>query len=59
MSLLCKPSKAKVDIPVEYLGFAIDDRFVIGYGLDYENRFRNLPFIAVNLSSTPPLTDSP
>ena len=59
VSLLCKPSKAKVDIPVEYLGFEIDDRFVIGYGLDYENRFRNLPFIAVNLSSTPPLTDSP
>ena len=55
VSLLTKPTKLKADIPIDYLGFEIPDRFVIGYGLDYENRFRNLPFIAVNLSSDPPL----
>ena len=55
VSLLSKPTKLKANIPIDYLGFEIPDRFVIGYGLDYENRFRNLPFIAVNLSSDPPL----
>jgi hypoxanthine phosphoribosyltransferase len=45
--LLSKPSRRKVDVPVEYIGFSIDDRFVVGYGLDYEERFRNLPHIAV------------
>lgn len=56
VSLLNKPTKAKVEIPIDYLGFAIEDRFVIGYGLDYKSKFRNMPFIGVNLKSTSPLT---
>jgi hypoxanthine phosphoribosyltransferase len=44
--LLSKPSRRKVDVKVEYTGFTIEDRFVVGYGLDYGERYRNLPFIA-------------
>jgi hypoxanthine phosphoribosyltransferase len=45
--LLSKPSRRQVDVVVEYIGFTIDDRFVVGYGLDYGEKYRNLPFIAV------------
>jgi hypoxanthine phosphoribosyltransferase len=45
--LLSKPSRRKVDIAVEYIGFTIEDRFVVGYGLDYAEGYRNLPHIAV------------
>jgi hypoxanthine phosphoribosyltransferase len=45
--LLSKPSRRQVDVKVEYIGFSIEDRFVIGYGLDYAERYRNLPHIAV------------
>jgi hypoxanthine phosphoribosyltransferase len=45
--LLSKPSRRKVDVRVEYIGFTIDDRFVVGYGLDYAEEYRNLPHIAV------------
>jgi hypoxanthine phosphoribosyltransferase len=45
--LLSKPSRRKVDVPVEYIGFTIEDKFVVGYGLDYDERFRNLPYISV------------
>ena len=45
--LLSKPSRRKVDVQVEYVGFTIEDRFVVGYGLDYAERYRNLPYIAV------------
>ena len=45
--LLSKPSRRKVDVPVEYIGFTIEDRFVVGYGLDVDERFRHLPYIAV------------
>ena len=45
--LLSKPSRRKVDVVVEYIGFTIEDRFVVGYGLDYAEQYRNLPFIAV------------
>lgn len=45
-SLLCKPDKQKVDVDVRYPGFDVEDVFVVGYGLDYAERYRNLPFIA-------------
>jgi hypoxanthine phosphoribosyltransferase len=45
--LLSKPSRRQVDVPVDYIGFTIEDRFVVGYGLDYAERYRNLPHIAV------------
>jgi hypoxanthine phosphoribosyltransferase len=46
-ALLHKPSRSVKQIPIDYLGFTIEDRFVIGYGLDYAQRYRNLPFIGV------------
>lgn len=46
-ALLTKPDRRKVDLPTRYVGFEIADRFVVGYGLDYAERFRNLPFVAV------------
>jgi hypoxanthine phosphoribosyltransferase len=45
--LLSKPSRRLVDVKVEYIGFTIEDRFVVGYGLDYAEQYRNLPYIAV------------
>ncbi len=45
-SLLHKPARARVAVAIDYLGFTIEDRFVVGYGLDYGERYRNLPFIA-------------
>jgi hypoxanthine phosphoribosyltransferase len=45
--LLSKPSRRKVDVAVEYIGFTIDDHFVVGYGLDFAERYRNLPHIAI------------
>ena len=45
--LLSKPSRRKVDVEVEYIGFEIEDKFVVGYGLDHAGHFRHLPFIGV------------
>jgi hypoxanthine phosphoribosyltransferase len=45
--LLSKPSRRQVTVPVEYIGFTIEDKFVVGYGLDFAERYRNLPYIAV------------
>jgi hypoxanthine phosphoribosyltransferase len=45
--LLSKPSRRKVDVAVEYIGFEIDDQFVVGYGLDHAGQYRHLPFIGV------------
>ena len=46
-SLLHKPARARTKIPIEYLGFTIPDLFVVGYGLDAAEKFRNVPFIGV------------
>ena len=46
-SLLEKPARAKIKVPIDYKGFVIEDRFVVGYGLDFDERYRNLPFIGV------------
>jgi hypoxanthine phosphoribosyltransferase len=45
-ALLTKPARRKVDLPTRYVGFEIADRFAIGYGLDFGERYRNLPFVA-------------
>src|SRR3954467_4410858 len=45
--LLSKPSRRKVPVKVEYIGFTIEDRFVVGYGLDFAEQYRNLPYIGV------------
>lgn len=46
-TLLNKPERRKVDVHVDYTGFSIPDEFVVGYGLDYAERYRNLPFIGI------------
>ena len=46
-TLLSKPSRRVIDLDVDYIGFSIPDEFVIGYGLDYNQRYRNLPYIGV------------
>jgi hypoxanthine phosphoribosyltransferase len=45
--LLSKPSRRKIDVKVDYIGFTIEDRFVVGYGLDYSEQYRNLPYIGI------------
>jgi len=45
--LLSKPSRRTVDVTVDYIGFTIEDRFVVGYGLDFAEQYRNLPHIAI------------
>ena len=46
-TLLDKPSRRVIDVKVDYTGFQIPDEFVVGYGLDYDQRYRNLPYIGV------------
>lgn len=46
-TLLNKPSRREVDVPVDYIGFDIPDEFVVGYGLDFNELYRNIPYIAV------------
>jgi len=45
-TLLDKPERRKIDLPVDYVGFVIPDEFIVGYGIDYAQKFRNLPYIA-------------
>ena len=56
-ALLHKPERSVVKVPIEYLGFTIPNEFVVGYGLDYTQRYRNLPFIGV-LEDPPTLPTS-
>ena len=44
-TLLDKPAGRKIDIDVDYIGFTVEDKFIVGYGLDYDQRYRNLPYI--------------
>jgi hypoxanthine phosphoribosyltransferase len=46
-TLLHKPARKRVDVPLDQVGFTIDDVFVVGYGLDYDERYRNLPYIGI------------
>jgi hypoxanthine phosphoribosyltransferase len=46
-ALLHKPARTKIEVPIHYLGFTIEDRFVVGYGLDWGERYRNLPYIGI------------
>jgi hypoxanthine phosphoribosyltransferase len=46
-ALLTKPQRREIDLPIRYVGFEIPNRFAVGYGLDYAERFRNLPHVAV------------
>jgi len=51
-AFLDKKARRRVDIHLDYVGFEIPDEYVVGYGLDYENKFRNLPYIAIFKKST-------
>ena len=46
-TILSKPSRRKVDLHPDYLGFEVPDEFVVGYGLDYDEKYRNLPYVGV------------
>jgi hypoxanthine phosphoribosyltransferase len=55
-ALLNKPSRRRVQVPLDFYGFEIPDVFVVGYGLDFDQRYRNLPYVGVlpqKLESTP------
>jgi hypoxanthine phosphoribosyltransferase len=46
-ALMTKPARREIDVPVRYIGFEIPNRYVVGYGLDFGERYRNLPYVAV------------
>ncbi len=46
-ALLSKPARRKVEVEADYLGFEIEDEFVVGYGLDFDERYRNLPYVGI------------
>ncbi len=51
-ALLTKPERRRVELPIRYVGFEIPDRFAVGYGLDYDERFRNLSYVAALRENT-------
>ena len=53
-SLLHKPSRTREPVKIDYLGFTVEDVFVVGYGLDHAQKFRNLPYLAVVTDQLPP-----
>jgi hypoxanthine phosphoribosyltransferase len=57
-TLLSKPSRRQIDVHADYVGFEVPDKFVVGYGLDYDQRYRNLPYIC-ELVLTPGSTPNP
>ena len=65
-ALLVKPARRKIELPIRYVGFEIPNRFVVGYGLDLDQRYRNLPYVAAldgergrRATCTPPERRSP
>jgi hypoxanthine phosphoribosyltransferase len=52
VTLLDKKKRRKIEVPLKYAGFSIPDEFVVGYGLDYDEKYRNLPYIAQLIDST-------
>ncbi len=52
-ALLTKPERRRVDLPIRYVGFEIPNRYAIGYGLDHEQRFRNLSYVAALAGEAP------
>lgn len=46
-AFLSKPSRRKVEVPIHYMGFEVPDKFLVGYGLDFDQKYRNLPYISV------------
>lgn len=53
-TLLSKPSRRRVGVKVDYVGFQVPDQYVVGYGLDYQQKYRNLPYLAVLDTSNAP-----
>jgi hypoxanthine phosphoribosyltransferase len=51
-ALLTKPERREIDVPVRYIGFEIPNRFVVGYGLDFAERYRNLRYVGVLSTDT-------
>ena len=47
VSLLDKPSRRRVEVPVDYIGYSIEDHFVVGFGLDLDGKYRNLPYVGI------------
>jgi hypoxanthine phosphoribosyltransferase len=47
VTLLDKPSRRRIEVPVDYVGFSIEDHFVVGFGLDLDGKFRNLPYVGI------------
>src|ERR1044071_6305343 len=46
-TLLSKPERRTIEVPLDYVGFKIPNKYVVGYGLDYQQKYRNLPYLAV------------